>query len=1446
MQYAAILTALGLATAAAGGQPERGFYLHMGADIIAAPWEGQTRLVDDYAQSTYGGVWDFDDGTRERIAEFGPGIVEPRVAGGKLVFATGRDGGWFFWGDADGKFSKHRQEKFRWNHPYWSVGVLRLRIKQSLPESKWSVHWGRWTELKTPKPRRGARRNFTLSGTGWQTVDVAIGRRGEHFASWLSIETETPGNAVEIDEVQVARTSERAYFRTDFDLPSQPVFGGIWYVAQPQYSIHVNGRQVDQWEGNGCGWWPAWIDITEHLRVGRNCLAFDRELLDWMGRMNFLIVGGVARCADGRVVRIRTGPHWRVGQAAAAGWTEPGFDDASWPRAKAYGDASKARFPKGVTGLNDMWRESLQFGYQVIPPKHLGILDLAYPDRPDPLFLAHEPAVVMAHARRRGFDGKRYGLSYRLYDSATRAAMGAGPVSELPGDEQHQRWRFERKGLKQGVYALYLDLTIGGEAVETGFVELALCGPLGGKKIRGDSIEEGLDLTRVDTIRCGDASDPHDRVHAAYRFPRENLPAPRIVEHPRLGPLLELARGWQWAGYRIRFADVTKPYLVRIRYADVHPQAIGLRIDAPFKSKRYQCITSCGAYTCRETPPTNAVQSFSTLTWPRDHDATLCLVNYNGPQPALVKSVEIFRIDNELPQLDLPDEQPGRLFGYATERGTSALATFFQSPVGWRFTHHMHNCSTTATRRHWWIAGANLIRWLKFTGQNAWCFNAHMYHQTYYPTNLSSRFERSAFHNHLPLLAKMFEANRLSLFAGSEFMSARPVSKRDIYTDDEVAEGADTIKAVSFEGRQQLHFAGAGSNYQHPVVEDAVVQMVRDLCAPMAAYPAFRGVHFMCGGYFAPGVFKLHRQMDLLKHSYDDTSIRRFEQFAGVSVPDFGRTRGKFAKRRRWIEAKAKAKWIGWRGSAVTDLVRRCADAAQAARSDLKCHFDWGDWSYGQSRIKQWAEGRPYADVAAELGVDYAALRRIPGTVHGERLEQLGSFVHPRDTMAGAFVAAQGSPEIRSNFDPANYMAYLHHPFSEGGLATSRGKGWPWESVPSCTWSPRPVRADYLANFTRTLSAGIPTVLWHGYCDCQHYSGGEQDLRTVARAMRSIPPGPFRTAPDTVPTRNVLLLMGSGARTFVLINPAWWPVDCSVALAGPRAGVIHLNTDRLHEGEAVSVALDPFAVEAFRLRAGTRLVSVMGEVQDSRAQDAMARILESLRAYRDRAVEQGEALESGGGRDLAQVLERLAAHLRSGDLGRGYRLTHTIQYCRALDWGKKCALSHEFLVIGPFDNPKREFFTKPTPAETNVLAGRDPAGEYQGKGGWVVRWRRARSRVASGSAGFLDFAELCGQVDEAVAYALVYAHADARQSVQLRLGSDDSIRAWVNGRLVVSDFADRSAQPGQVTVPVRLNRGWNTLLYKVDQNVGAWAAYIEMLNRRDGVLRGVRFSTERK
>jgi hypothetical protein len=57
---------------------------------------------------------------------------------------------------------------------------------------------------------------------------------------------------------------------------------------------------------------------------------------------------------------------------------------------------------------------------------------------------------------------------------------------------------------------------------------------------------------------------------------------------------------------------------------------------------------------------------------------------------------------------------------------------------------------------------------------------------------------------------------------------------------------------------------------------------------------------------------------------------------------------------------------------------------------------------------------------------------------------------------------------------------------------------------------------------------------------------------------------------------------------------------------------------------------------------------------------------------------------------------------------------------------------------------------------------------------------------------------------------------------QLELGSDDSIKAWLNGRLVHANKTNRGVTPGQDKVKVKLKDGWNDLMLKVTDCSGGW------------------------
>ncbi len=145
----------------------------------------------------------------------------------------------------------------------------------------------------------------------------------------------------------------------------------------------------------------------------------------------------------------------------------------------------------------------------------------------------------------------------------------------------------------------------------------------------------------------------------------------------------------------------------------------------------------------------------------------------------------------------------------------------------------------------------------------------------------------------------------------------------------------------------------------------------------------------------------------------------------------------------------------------------------------------------------------------------------------------------------------------------------------------------------------------------------------------------------------------------------------------------------------------------------------------------------------------------------------------------------------------------------------------DWWVCGPFacrdlaDGLQRAF-----PAETEF----NPARVYETADGTSARWRRHRSD----RAGFLDLITAVGPHTNSAAYALTHVYAKTRTPTTLRLGSDDAVKVFLNGRKVYEKLAQRPAAPDEDRLEVVLEAGWNTLLLKVINAAGEWAAYVSL------------------
>jgi len=113
----------------------------------------------------------------------------------------------------------------------------------------------------------------------------------------------------------------------------------------------------------------------------------------------------------------------------------------------------------------------------------------------------------------------------------------------------------------------------------------------------------------------------------------------------------------------------------------------------------------------------------------------------------------------------------------------------------------------------------------------------------------------------------------------------------------------------------------------------------------------------------------------------------------------------------------------------------------------------------------------------------------------------------------------------------------------------------------------------------------------------------------------------------------------------------------------------------------------------------------------------------------------------------------------------------------------------------------------------------------------TVAWKPLNAGVGPWSINLEAF---FGAEDHCAAYVRTRVWVPAAQDARLEMGSDDCIKAWLNGKAVhTPPYYNRSMAPRQDFVGVKLQAGWNDLMLKVVDHEGGWA-FCCRLRRPDG------------
>ena len=195
---------------------------------------------------------------------------------------------------------------------------------------------------------------------------------------------------------------QTAYFRKEFTLRAGIRSAELDALADDQMKVFANGKEVANVSEQHL---IERIDVTEHLKQGRNALAIEG--------MNHGGPGGVllrlnVTYDDARKEQIVTDPTWKATLKAPDGWQQSNFNDAAWPRAIDFGLIGVQPWgdPIGEDEDYDQWKRSLGTAaaidissIQVMEGFEVELIRSAAPDEGSWVSLAFDPGGQLTIAR---------------------------------------------------------------------------------------------------------------------------------------------------------------------------------------------------------------------------------------------------------------------------------------------------------------------------------------------------------------------------------------------------------------------------------------------------------------------------------------------------------------------------------------------------------------------------------------------------------------------------------------------------------------------------------------------------------------------------------------------------------------------------------------------------------------------------------------------------------------------------------------------------------------------------------------------------------------------------------------------------------------------------------------------------------------------------------------
>ena len=1187
---------------------------------------GATIMPWPFPEEGFPYKWDFDDGTLCGINETGSGISDMRVEQGLLKFKTqgSAQAIYFSWGDFD-----ERERPLRFGYDQRSPGRLaymELRLRQSLAESRWQL---------AAKDRRGTRSSdfVIVKGTEWQIVTIPISSGFSPY-SGIRLLSDTPGNTVEIDWVRPCIMGGRPCYRKTIELPALARWVKVSISSAPRFTLYVNGKQAVR-SPQQVGYKHMWNhDLDPGLfRKGRNVLALESGVGSDIGlsRGQFTLDGAIL-CEDGSYLRVDSDTSWKFKQALdGVAWTGEGYDDSDW------GDTEECWQPKDYPPRNAMnW----------FNPSYKGRIMVAPADgRTQPVFGGKEDvALRVAVAKHMG---ETHEISYQVLDE-----MGDGFRAEdklvAEGDLKLEtgNWKLESgnpaSSLKSpafakatagrqvsssddlGVltfpsgslphnraYALVLHLLINGEEVEKRRYEIAVCGPVNQPVVENPKdYTDGMELNLVwETDAAAEQKEGEFISCDGKGTPRES----KVIETP----LGRFRQTWNvknvgtpsacnYLSFKYSIAHPGRPHVAIAEYPDDTDRVQEMRLvdrsplDDP-ADKKANMLANHTAICGIENPLTHEIRQHHAVFFPNRKQGTVTLLCVSSPsdpwQPSMaarVGRIRIHEIMNDIPVRRITDA-PGRpkWIGQQPERGPiEVMTSCFASPISGLIRKYLICSDTPNFYRNWMVTDVNLVKRLRFAGENAYHFGQYMYNGVLYPSvyaDATSQFHAGYsgdLRDYGVLMAKMFEENGLGWFSSLEFWGMDRLQLTG--PDEDMADGMETLAQVSKDGRQLTSFRGRIIlNYVHPKARKHFETVINELIALYGKEPGWKGITVQLNEVLGPCWH--YGSRDPYYASYDDTTIALFEKETGIRIPEGRGQRSevsapdpeRFTKRYAWLMTNAKQEWTDWRCAKLAEVYDWIKNRLKETREDLRLNLYCSVSNYLRPPLDTpAAESQGVYDYARQGGIDIERFLKDPDiTVYvnagggsftkvGAKTNESRHHTHHERTYAGFCEDGQNAVAVRYGWAEPDAEA---------------PEGWPWQLSDAESWQ-YPSGEYFADRWINVFVRSNPAELMHPIQDISMWTSRETDMSRFAKAFRSIPAGKYTRLTGDGRDRNVWIAVCpyEGSVYVYIANTMWWEVQARVEFA-PEVQGHDLIDDTPLASQTLKLTLAPYTMHTFRL-----------------------------------------------------------------------------------------------------------------------------------------------------------------------------------------------------------------------------------------------------------------------